>query len=129
MFLSDAPASALLSFDGKSRRLFINISQEGKSAIDDLRELRYINGLKLSSEDFQPVTAYQVASKSLDFIDRFPAQLKKSVDEVYYGPAPFHNELIEVSFDGDNFVVSTEGGYKRISTATDTEDVSYVCCD
>ncbi len=126
ILLLDAPASALLSVDGKSRRLFINITQEGKSAIDDLRELRYINGLKLSSEDFQPVTAYQVAAKSLDFIERFPAELKKSIDEIYHGPAPFHKELIEASFDGENFVISTTGGYKRISTATDTEDVSYV---
>ena len=80
----DAPASVLLSLEGKSRRLFMNISQEGRSAIDDLRELRYINGLKLSSEDFQPVTAYQVASKSLDFIERFPSELKASIDEVYH---------------------------------------------
>ena len=34
--------------------------QEGKAAIDDLREKGLINGLKLSTEDFRPVTAFQV---------------------------------------------------------------------
>jgi hypothetical protein len=33
---------------------------QGKAAIDDLREGKLINGLKLSTVDFQPVTAYQV---------------------------------------------------------------------
>jgi hypothetical protein len=46
--------------DGKSRRVWLNTTQEGKAAIDDLREGKLINGLKLSTVDFQPITAYQV---------------------------------------------------------------------
>lgn len=45
--------------DGKSRRVWLNVTQEGKAAIDDLREGKLVNGLKLSTVDFQPVTAYQ----------------------------------------------------------------------
>lgn len=51
-----------------AKRVFLNITQEGKAAVDDLREKEHINGLKLSTEDFQPVTAYQVSHKGLDFI-------------------------------------------------------------
>ena len=58
-----APASYLISQGGISRRVWLNISQEGKSAIDDLREKGLLNALKLSSEDFQPITAYQVRSR------------------------------------------------------------------
>ena len=57
----------LLSFEGASRRMFLNLSQEGKSAVEDLMEQKLINGLKLSSEDFQPVNSYQVSVKRLQF--------------------------------------------------------------
>ena len=57
----------LLSFEGASRRMFLNLSQEGKSAVEDLMEQKLINGLKLSSEDFQPVNSYQVSIKRLQF--------------------------------------------------------------
>jgi hypothetical protein len=46
-----------------SRRIWLNVTQEGKSAVDDLRELGLVNGLKLTSEDFQPITALQVSLK------------------------------------------------------------------
>ena len=39
-------------------------------AVDDLREKKMINGLKLSTEDFQPVTAYQVSQKGLQFAEQ-----------------------------------------------------------
>lgn len=42
-----------------------NISQEGRDDIDDLRELGEINGLKLSSNGFSTVTAYQLSQKGL----------------------------------------------------------------
>ena len=42
-----APASVLLSQDGRSRRIWMNISQEGKGFIDDLREMKFLNSLKL----------------------------------------------------------------------------------
>jgi hypothetical protein len=41
----------------------MNVTQEGKSAVDDLREMGFVNGLKLTSEDFQPITAFQVSLK------------------------------------------------------------------
>jgi hypothetical protein len=47
----------------RSCRLWMNVTQEGKSAVDDLRELGLVNGLKLTSEDFQPITAFQVSLK------------------------------------------------------------------
>ena len=58
--LDYAPCSMLVSHEGVSRRVWVNVTQEGKSACDDLREKGLVNGLKLSTEDFQPVTAFQV---------------------------------------------------------------------
>ena len=54
--------------NGVSRRVWLNVTQEGKAAVDDLREAGLVNGLKLSTEDFQPVTAYQVSHKGQNFI-------------------------------------------------------------
>ena len=45
-----APVSAMVG----TKRVWLNISQEGKDDIDDVRQGGLINGLKLSSEDLQP---------------------------------------------------------------------------
>jgi WD repeat-containing protein 35 len=42
-----APASVLVSYGGRSRRVWMNITQEGKSAIEDLLEKNMISGLKV----------------------------------------------------------------------------------
>ena len=39
-----APCSMLISQGGRSRRVWLNITQEGKAAVDDLREKELING-------------------------------------------------------------------------------------
>ena len=53
-----APQSQLV----EARRKYFNISQEGKSDVDFLREEELINGLKLSSKTYQPVTPVNDAS-------------------------------------------------------------------
>lgn len=47
---------------GQSRRIWMNISQDAKAAIDDLREHSLVKALKTCSEDFQPSTAFQVSA-------------------------------------------------------------------
>eukprot|EP00945_MAST-04E_sp_MAST-4E-sp1_P002910 g2910.t1 len=80
-----APSSMLVSYEGRSRRRWLNISQEGKSAIDDLREKHMLNGLKLTTEDFQPVTAYQISFKGLAFIkDCVTEEWKQEVEAFCY---------------------------------------------
>ena len=83
-----APQSTLISIDGASRRVWMNVTQEGKAAIDDLREKELINGLKLSTEDFQPVTAYQVSRKGMNMVDNVPQEIRDVVDKFVYAPAP-----------------------------------------
>lgn len=75
-----APASLRISQGGVSQRLWLNTSQDGKAAIDDLREKSLVNGLKLSTEDFQPVTAYQASHRGQEFVDQIPQRLKDQVD-------------------------------------------------
>ncbi|EKX53681.1 hypothetical protein GUITHDRAFT_91880 [Guillardia theta CCMP2712] len=131
-----APVSVLVSQNGVSKRCFMNVTQEGKSAIDDLRERRLMNGLKLSSEDFQPVSCYQVSFHGLDFLERIPQKLRSDVDAFIYAPKPYQNKLLNVIMKREildeeieevqNFYLIAEGGYERISGVTEIEDVSYV---
>jgi len=56
-----APASVCI----EHRRIWMNVSQEGKSDIEFLREEELLNGLQMSSRSFQPVTCYQVSEKGI----------------------------------------------------------------
>jgi WD repeat-containing protein 35 len=90
-----APCSMLISQDGRSRRVWLNITQEGKAAVDDLREKELINGLKLSTEDFQPVTAFQVSLRGLELCDQLGQEYKAVVDEYTTSP---DGHLLQVKF-------------------------------
>ena len=63
--------------------------------MDDLREKDLINGLKLSTEDFQPVTAFQVSEKGVDFVRQLPQEIKDPVDKYTRSPA---GNLLQVKF-------------------------------
>ena len=56
-----APCSMIIG----TKRVWMNVTQEGKDDIDDLREGDLLNGLKLASADLIPVTAYQASEKGL----------------------------------------------------------------
>ena len=120
-----APCSMLVSHLGASRRIWLNITQEGKAAIDDLREKGMINGLKLSTEDFQPVTAYQVSEKGMTFLDIVPKPILAVIDA--FARPHGEGDIVKVSFDGEEFgLKSNTGSVDRESGITETEDVSYV---
>ena len=138
-----APMSLLVG----RKRVWLNITQEGKDDIDDLREGGLLSGLKLSSEDLQPITAFQVSAKGKELAILIPKEFRTEVDNLVY----HKNELKQVRFeertdkngaalkgpDGDDlepvFILSAEGeedgeewDWQEDSSITDTEDVSYV---
>ena len=114
-----APMSKLV----QSRRKYFNISQEATSDIDFLREEELINGLKLSSKDYTPVTCYQISSKGLDLLKQVSKADKEAVHELAYAPGT--RELLKVHWTGQEYWLHTDA-FKRRSTVTETEDVSYV---
>ncbi|CEG47274.1 uncharacterized protein PHALS_03920 [Plasmopara halstedii] len=120
-----APASIRLSYKGKTLRRWINFSREGKAAIDDLWALRLINGLKLSSDDFQPITAYQVSIKGQLALRLLPRYFQDSVETFVYPPPSYNRQLLSVRYDGHHFVLQA-GGYSKTSSITESDDVSYV---
>jgi hypothetical protein len=126
-----APASVLVSQDGTSYRVWMNISQEGKALVDELREHTLLNGLKLSSSGGQPITCFQISDIGKEFLAQVPQATKDSVDAFVYGPADSARvpaNLLSVQFDQESreFSLVTANGFARVSEITETEDVSYV---
>jgi hypothetical protein len=121
-----APNNTLISYKGTSSRKWINVSQEGRSAIEDLREKKLLNGLKLSTEDFQPITAYQVSPKGAELIAGIPSEMKEDIDNFVYPPAGKERKLLQVIFDGEKFILTNGSDYTKVSLITECEDVSYV---
>jgi len=116
-----APASVSI----ENRRVWMNISQEGKSDIEFLREEELVNGLQMSSKSFQPITCYQISDKGKELVKRISRKEKEAVHEFVYARGT--RELLNAKWDGrDYYLVSNISQYKRRSTITDCEDVSYV---
>jgi WD repeat-containing protein 35 len=115
-----APASALI----ENRRIWMNITQEGKSDIEFLREEELVNGLQMSSKSFQPITCYQISDKGKELVKRISRKEKEAVHEFVYARGT--RELLTVRWDGVHYFLVSSSGYNRKSTITETEDVSYV---
>ncbi|KAF4316770.1 hypothetical protein G195_009819 [Phytophthora kernoviae 00238/432] len=116
-----APSSELV----ENKRKYFNISQEGKSDLDFLREEDLVNGLKLSSKSYQPVTCFQISEKGLEIVAKISKTDKLSVNDMAYAPGTLH--LLRVEWDGEEYwLIDDESGYRRLSSVTETEDVSYV---
>eukprot|EP01032_Pedospumella_encystans_P025048 gene25048-28317_t len=115
-----APASALI----ENRRIWMNVSQEGKSDIEFLREEELVNGLQMSSKSFQPITCYQISDKGKELVKRISRKEKEAVHEFVYARGT--RELLSAYWDGRNYYLVSASGYRRKSTITECEDVSYV---
>ena len=57
-----APASAMVA----GKRIYLNMTQEGRDNIDDLVEAKLIRALRTITADKQPVVAYQARPVRVD---------------------------------------------------------------
>ncbi|KAJ0395757.1 hypothetical protein P43SY_005674 [Pythium insidiosum] len=93
-----APAALVIAQEGKPKRIWMNTTQDGKSAIDDLREANLINGLKLSTKDYHSVTAFQVSLRGLQLLGQVSKELKAKVDSFIFAPKPYRHELLKIRY-------------------------------
>lgn len=108
----------------QNRRIWMNVSQEGKSDVEFLREEELIYGLQIPSRSLQPMTCYQVSIKGLEIIEKISKKDKDIVHQFAYVVGS--RELLNAVWDGRNYMLISPHGYKRRSTITDIEDVSFV---
>jgi len=115
-----APSSEVVG----GRRVYMNISQEGRDDLDDLREAECIAGLKLSSNGFYSITCYQLTDLGREVLSRISQELKNQVDEFLGSPV----EVPNIMWDAPTglFMITMPGEEVKPSSITDTEDVSYV---
>ncbi|KAG7382221.1 Lysine-specific demethylase 4B [Phytophthora boehmeriae] len=93
-----APAAMVIAQEGRPKRIWMNTTQDGKSAIDDLREANLINGLKLSTKDYHSVTAFQVSFRGLQLLAQVSKELKANVDAFIFAPKPYRRELLKIRY-------------------------------
>jgi len=115
-----APMSELI----ENRRVYLNISQEGKSDVEFLREEELINGLMVQTKAQRPVTCFQISDKGAELVKRISRKEKEAVHEFVYAKGT--RELLRARWDGNDYYLESPGGYSRKSDITNCEDVSYV---
>lgn len=115
--------------DGK--RVYMNISQEGRDDLDDLREAGMLYGLKLSSKKYQSTVALRITAIGEAHLERrLTSEDRAAVEGVVYAPETrgVEADLLKVSWDSKlgRFMLRSENGYEMESTITEIESVSYV---
>eukprot|EP00936_MAST-01D_sp_MAST-1D-sp1_P001529 g1529.t1 len=146
--LDYAPQSVLLSLPNCTwRRIWMNVSQAGRSVVADLVDDNVCALLKVWSPSSLPSMGVQVTRKGLAFVDQLDQQLKDEVDLfLRWGKvtnatgtantAVDNRAVLQVDFVestnafslrcGDKGDSGPAGQWCRRSTVTDIEDVSYV---
>jgi len=114
------------------KRCYINISQEGRSTIDDLIEQDFVKSLKVPNDDNITTSAFQASQKGMDLLQALPPILRLEVDDFLYQRKGYKErvhpkkDLVNVLTDEDGFLLVTENGFEMRSAVTQVEDVSYV---
>jgi WD repeat-containing protein 35 len=127
----------------QANRVYLNITQEGKDDIDDLREGGYVEALTLASSEYDQCLAYTTKrTRSDPLLAAMSQEWKDEVDSLLMSPqqkadtagtklATFTRDerLLEIYWNKEDaeFEIVSHSGYHRRSTITDIEDVSYVC--
>jgi hypothetical protein len=129
----------------QANRVYLNITQEGKDDIDDLREKGLIEALTLASSEYDQCLAYTTRRSLSDpILAKMNPDWKNEIDSLLLAPLVHtygsngkpetsqytrDERLLEVFWDEDSqaFQIASHSGYQRISTITNIEDVSYVC--
>ena len=118
-----APASAMVA----GRRIYLNVTQEGRDNLDDLVEAKLVRALRTIGNDKQPVVAYQITEQGLLRLRASPLSKgdRSEIDEIIQDP---FGALMMVAYDEDEetFRLYSDNDFCVDSTVTDTEDVSYV---
>jgi len=114
-------------------RMYMNISEEGRDDLEDLRELGFLEALKVTSETYEHSTLLKISESGIEFLRRvsapdggLTAEMRALVEALVYEN---DDELLEVRFDKPRqsfYLTAPRTGYEFRSSITDVEDVPYV---
>ena len=122
-----APAADILN----GKRTYLNLSQEGRDDIDDLREAGLIYCLKLSSKKYQSTIAYRLTPFGKQHLQEACTDEDKELVEkvLYTGDGQRERkDMFMVVWDDEEseFHLESASGVSKPSTITEIESVSYV---
>ncbi len=112
-------------------RMYLNISEEGRDDLDDLRELDMIKALKVTSEQYNHATLLKITTKGVEFVKRAMANnvltvgMRKAIDSLIFEAG----SLIQVRYDSAEkkfYLAVPDMRFSIASTITDIEEVPYV---
>ena len=114
-----------------SKRVWLNISQEGVDDLDDMREVGFLVGMKLSSKNYNNSTAFRLTSAGYQHLKtHLRRRDRAAIDEVIYADkiqtTPRNLYVVKWSDDDQLFYLQSGSGSERDSDITDIEEVSYV---
>ena len=114
-----------------TRRMWLNISQEGVDDLDDMREVGFLVGLKLSSKNYTNTTAFRLTDAGYQHLKvHLRRRDKAAIDEVIYSDklqlTPRNLFLVEYNKEDAVFCLRSASGVERVSDITDIEEISYV---
>jgi hypothetical protein len=121
-----APKSSFVLQNHRAGRVYLNVSQEARIAIQDLMSWQLARALRTMSNMGTVIVAYQLTAKGVKYAAGTPSELQEEVLALVRGPPPYQAEGVEVVFDGAAFLLRTAGGFERRTGFADPEDVSYV---
>ena len=84
-----APQSRQVNHSDRARRLYMNISQEGCGAIEDLLEWGLVRSLKMISKHHDLVCAYQITDAGRDYAQKVEREHLLEVSRIAFGPKPY----------------------------------------
>eukprot|EP00873_Tetraselmis_striata_P017378 jgi/Tetstr1/437642/TSEL_026309.t1 len=122
-----APAAEMV--DG--RRVYLNLTQEGRDDLDDLRQSGLLFGLKMSSVTYISTVSFRPTPDGLRLLaTRLRPEDREAVHSLIYAPGEplLQSSLLRVAWDKKQrtFVIYSTQGYRQPSSITDVESVSYV---
>ena len=123
-------------------RMYLNVSQEGLDDVDDLREQGFLMALRLQTDKYQSSMALRTTELGLRYLEEhLDEESKRAVQKLVYVPVAgselkmdqdahfLTTEFVSIKWDAEEegFVVyGGNGSFRRISTITEVEAVSYV---
>ena len=114
-----------------SKRVWLNISQEGVDDLDDMREVGFLVGMKISSKNYNNSTAFRLTSAGYQHLKtHLRRRDRAAIDEVIYADkinmTPRNLYIVKWNDADKLFYLESGSGSQRDSEITDIEEVSYV---
>lgn len=114
-----------------SKRVWLNISQEGVDDLDDMCQVGFLSSMKMSSTKYSTSTAYRLTKEGyLHLKTHLRRRDRAAIEEVVYSdklqPSPRNLFVAKWDAKADTFYLQSASGHTKSSDVTDIEEVSYV---